>query len=45
MWDALDSKFGISDADTELYMTEQFYDYRMTEERSVVDQAHEMQSL
>ena len=45
MWDALEAKFGVSDAGTELYIMEQFYDYRMTEERSVVEQAHEIQSV
>jgi hypothetical protein len=45
MWDALEAKFGTSDAGTELYVMEQFYDYRMTDERSVVEQAHEIQSL
>lgn len=42
MWDALEAKFGVSDAGTELYIMEQFYDYRMIEERSVVEQAHEI---
>ncbi|KAK1601923.1 hypothetical protein QYE76_016591 [Lolium multiflorum] len=28
-----------------LYVMEQYYDYRMTDERSVVEQAHEIQSL
>ena len=37
MWDALDAKFGVSDVGTELYIMEQFYDYRMTDERSVVE--------
>ena len=45
MWDALKAKFGVSEADTKLYIMEQFYDYRMTEERSVVEQAHEIQSF
>ncbi|KAK1684077.1 hypothetical protein QYE76_044925 [Lolium multiflorum] len=44
-WDALEAKFGVSDAGTELYVMEQYYDYRMTDERSVVEQAHEIQSL
>ncbi|KAK1608656.1 hypothetical protein QYE76_032329 [Lolium multiflorum] len=35
-WDALESKFGVSDAGTELYIMEQYYDYKMTDERSVV---------
>ena len=45
MWAALEAKFGASDADSELYVMEQFYDYKMTDERSVVQQAHEIQSL
>jgi hypothetical protein len=45
MWDALEAKFGVSDASTELYIKEQFYDYRMTDGRSVVEQAHEIQSF
>ncbi|KAK1628041.1 hypothetical protein QYE76_002356 [Lolium multiflorum] len=44
-WDAPEAKFGVSDAGTELYVMEQYYDYRMTDERSVVEQAHEIQSL
>ncbi|KAK1618168.1 hypothetical protein QYE76_023685 [Lolium multiflorum] len=44
-WDALEAKFGVSDAGTELYVMEQYYDYKMTDERSVVEQAHEIQSL
>ena len=45
MWDALEAKFGVSDAGIELYIMEQFYDYRMTEERSMVEQAHVIQSF
>ncbi|KAK1603864.1 hypothetical protein QYE76_027537 [Lolium multiflorum] len=44
-WDALEAKFGVSDAGIELYVMEQYYVYRMTDERSVVEQAHEIQSL
>nr|ABA96132.1 retrotransposon protein, putative, Ty1-copia subclass [Oryza sativa Japonica Group] len=29
MWDALEAKFGVSDAGSELYVMEQFYDYKM----------------
>ena len=36
MWDALKGKFGFSDAGSELYVMEQFYDYKMSDERSVV---------
>ena len=44
-WDALEAKFGVSGAGTELYVMEQYYDYKMTSERSVVEQAHVIQSL
>ena len=45
IWDALEAKFGVSDAGSELYVMEQFLDYRMVEDRSVVEQAHEIQAL
>nr|ABA97585.1 retrotransposon protein, putative, Ty1-copia subclass [Oryza sativa Japonica Group] len=45
MWDALEAKFGVSDAGSELYVMEQFYDYKMVDDRSVVEQAHEIQIL
>jgi hypothetical protein len=41
-WDALEAKFGFSDAGTELYIIEQFYDYKMTDDRPIVEQAHEI---
>jgi transcription elongation factor GreA-like protein len=45
MWDALESKYGVSDAGSELYVMEQFHDYRMVEDRSIVEQAHDIQAL
>nr|AAS07263.1 putative gag/pol polyprotein [Oryza sativa Japonica Group]ABF98438.1 retrotransposon protein, putative, Ty1-copia subclass [Oryza sativa Japonica Group] len=45
MWDALEAKFGVSDAGSELYVVEQFYDYKMVDDRSLVEQAHEIQML
>ncbi|XP_073357895.1 uncharacterized protein [Aegilops tauschii subsp. strangulata] len=45
MWDALEAKFGVADAGSELYIMEQYHDYKMTDDRSVVEQAHEIQSL
>ncbi|XP_010233269.1 uncharacterized protein LOC100838984 [Brachypodium distachyon] len=45
MWDALERKFGVSDAGSELYVMKQFYDYKMVEDRPIVEQAHEIQSL
>ncbi|XP_066167306.1 uncharacterized protein [Oryza sativa Japonica Group] len=45
MWDALEAKFGVSDTGSELYVMEQFYDYKMVDDHSVVEQAHEIQML
>ena len=45
IWDALEARYGISDAGSELYVMEQFHDYRMVENRPVVEQAHEIQAL
>ena len=45
LWDALDAQFGISDAGSELYIMEQLFDYKMVDNRSVVEQAHEIQAL
>ena len=45
LWDALDAKFGVSDAGSELYLMEQLFDYKMVDNRSVVKQAHEIQTL
>ena len=45
LWDALEVKFGATDAGSELYAMEQFHDYRMVDNRSVLDQAHEIQCI
>jgi hypothetical protein len=45
IWDALDEKFGVSDASSELYIMEQLFDCKMVENRPVVGQAHEIQAL
>ncbi|KAK1684807.1 hypothetical protein QYE76_045655 [Lolium multiflorum] len=37
MWDAIEAKFGVSDAGNEQYIMEQFYDFKMTNERSIVE--------
>ena len=42
LWDALEAKFRVSDAGSELYVMEQLYDYKRVETRSVVEQAHEI---
>jgi hypothetical protein len=44
MWDALEAKYGVSDAGSELYVMEQFHNYRMVDGRSVVGQAYEIQT-
>ena len=43
--DVLETKFGVSDAGSELYLMEQLYDYKIVENRYVVEQAHEIQAL
>jgi len=45
MWDALKAKYGVSDASSELYVMEQFHNYRMVDDHSVVEQAHKIQTL
>ena len=45
LWDALKAQYGVSDVGSELYAMEQFLDYRMVEDRSVVEQAHEIHTL
>ena len=42
MWAALEATFGASGAGNELYVMEQFCDYKITDERSVVQQTHEI---
>ena len=45
LWDALEAKFRVSDAGSELYLMEQLYDYKIVENCSVVEQAYEIQTL
>jgi hypothetical protein len=45
IWDALDEKFGVSDVGSELYIMEQLFNYKMVENRFVVEQAHEIHAL
>jgi hypothetical protein len=45
MWDALEAKYGVSSASSELYVIEQFHEYRMVHDHSIVEQAHEIQTL
>ena len=45
LWDALVAKYDATDAGNELYIMESFHDYKMMNNRSVVDRAHEVQVL
>ena len=45
LWDALEAKFGVSDAGSELYLMEQLFDYKMVDNHSLIEQAHEIQAL
>ena len=45
LWEALNAKFGVADAGSELYIMESFHDFRMANNRSVVEQAHEIQCI
>ena len=44
LWDALEAKFGISNAGSELYLMEQLFDYKVVDNCSVIEQAHEIQA-
>nr|XP_020167872.1 uncharacterized protein LOC109753372 [Aegilops tauschii subsp. strangulata] len=41
LWDALNAKFGATNAGSELYIMESFHDYKMVNNHSMVEQAHE----
>jgi hypothetical protein len=45
MWDALEAQYGVDNTGSELYVMEQFLDYKMVEDRSVVEQAYEIHTL
>jgi hypothetical protein len=45
LWDALDANFGVFDASSEMYVIEQLFDYKMVDNRSVVEQVHEIKAL
>jgi hypothetical protein len=42
MWDTLNTEYEDSDVDTELYIIEQYHNYQMVDEKSVVTRAHEI---
>jgi hypothetical protein len=45
VWEALDHKYAELDAGRELYVNDQYDEYSMVDDRSVVEQAHEIQFL
>ncbi|RLN33442.1 uncharacterized protein C2845_PM03G32690 [Panicum miliaceum] len=45
MWDALEAQYGVSDVGSELYTMEQFLNYKMVEDRSMVEQVHKIHTL
>jgi hypothetical protein len=45
LWDALTTKYGASDAGSDLYIMEIFHDYKMVDNRSIVEQAHEIHCI
>jgi hypothetical protein len=45
LWDALEAYYGGTDAGDELYMIEQCHDYKMTDGKSIVVQAHEIHCM
>src|SRR4051812_2511933 len=45
LWDALDAKFGATDAGSELYIMESFHDFKMTKDLLVVQQSHEIRCI
>ncbi|WVZ50723.1 hypothetical protein U9M48_001951 [Paspalum notatum var. saurae] len=45
LWDALEAKFGASDAGSDLYIIESFHDFKMVNDKSIVQQAHDIQCI
>jgi hypothetical protein len=45
LWDALTTMYGASDAGSDLYVIESFHDYKMVDNRSIVEQAHEIHCI
>jgi hypothetical protein len=42
LWDALDHKYAEFDAGHELYVNDQYHEYKMVDDRSIMEQAHEI---
>ncbi|WVZ63197.1 hypothetical protein U9M48_012849 [Paspalum notatum var. saurae] len=45
LWDALEAKFGASDAGSDLYIMESFHDFKMVNDKSIIKQAHDIQCI
>ena len=45
LWDALNAKFNVPDAASELYIMELYHDYKIVDNRLVVEQAHDIQCI
>ena len=45
IWDALEAKFGVSDADSKLYIVEQLFNHKMVDNYSITEQAPEIHAL
>jgi hypothetical protein len=45
LWDALDHKYAESDAGCELYVNDHYHEYKMVDDRSIMEQAHEIRLL
>lgn len=45
LWETTDEKFGVSNAGSELYIIKQPYDYKMVDNYSTTEQAHEIHTL
>ncbi|WVZ58555.1 hypothetical protein U9M48_008818 [Paspalum notatum var. saurae] len=45
LWDALEAKFGASNAGSDLYIMESFHDFKMVNDKSIVQQAHDIQCI
>jgi hypothetical protein len=45
LWETTDEKFGLSNASSELYIIKQPYGYKMVDNYSTMEQAHEIHAL
>jgi hypothetical protein len=45
MWNTLNTEYGGLDTGIKLYIIEQYHDYQMVDEKSMVTHAHEVQCM